>query len=62
MLQVFLDPQMKVANHTSVLQIYFIHKHSFIEPKKTISLIISVNTDLIYANIPNVQSAVKMKQ
>lgn len=52
---------MKVAYHTSVLQIYFNYKHCFIESKKMISLTVNVNTGLIYTNIPDVQSAVKME-
>lgn len=62
MLQAFWDPQMQVANHTSVLQIHFDYKHSFLETKKMISLMATLNTDLIYTNIRDVQSAVKMKQ
>lgn len=53
---------MKVAYHTSVLQIYFNYKHCFIESKKMISLTVNVNTGLIYTNILDVQSAVKMEQ
>lgn len=62
MLQAFWDPQVKVANHTSVLQKYFNYKHSFIEPKKIISLMVSVNADLIYTTIPDVETAVKINE
>lgn len=53
MLQAVLDLQIKVANHTSVLQIYFNCKQSSREPKKIISLIVSVNTDLINTSCEN---------
>lgn len=53
---------MKVANHTYVSQIYFNYKHSFIETKKMISLMVTVNIVLINTNISDVQSAVKMEQ
>lgn len=61
-MQAFWDPQVKVPNHTSVLQMYFNYKHSFIELKKIISLMVSVNTNLVYTNIPDVKSVVKMEQ
>lgn len=54
MLQAFGDPQMHVPNHTSVLQIHFDYKHSFIETKKMISLMPTLKTDLTYTNIPDV--------
>lgn len=61
-MQAFWDPQVKVPNHTSVLQMCFNYKHSFIELKKIISLMVSVNTNLVYTNIPDVKSVVKMEQ
>lgn len=61
-MQAFWDPQVKVPNHTSVLQMYFNYKHSFIELKKIISLMVSVNTNLVYTNIPDVKSVVIMEQ
>lgn len=61
-LQAFWDPQMKVAKRTYVSQIYFNYKHSFMENKRMISLMATVNIDLIYINISDVQSTVKMEQ
>ena len=62
MLQAFWDSPGESSKPCICASNYFNYKHIFIESKKIISFVVSVNTDLTYTNIPDAQLAVKMKQ
>ena len=62
MLQAFWDSPGESSKPCICASNYCNYKHSFIESKKIISFVVSVNTDLTNINIPDVQLAVKMEQ
>lgn len=59
MLQAFWDSPGKSSKPCICASNYCNYKHSFIQSKKIISFMVSVNTDLTYINIPDVQLPMK---